>query len=248
MKLPAIFLALAVLPAFPAAAQVVSVRSVNIEEGGDEDGPGWQTRAVLAVPPETGRILSFDSKKSTVEEVTDAATGQPVKVKTKLMAPGSARNLVENGDFGIHFTVTAPPETSNAWLKIKGTLVFKTVAEMRKQKVAFKLADGTTFKVGEFFLTVKDVGKRGDSVGFTLAREDGSFAPISDIQFSDDQGVPILVNRTGSGTSTRNNQIISERRIYRCPEDLEELHAEFEIVLREGAAEVPFDVSVPVNP
>lgn len=249
MNLRLIFMALGLLAASPVGAQVVSTQRLSLENADDEDGPGWQTVAVLSVPSQVaGQILSFDVKKSSVDEVTDAVTGQPVKVKTKFMSQSPMRTSREDGDFGVHLTVTAPPEVPSTWLKIKGTLFFNTVVETKSHKVVIKLVDGTTVKAGDHLLTVKDVRKWGDSMGFTLTREDGSFASIYDIRFADGEGNPVLVNRSGGGSSSRDGKIISESRSFRCPVGHEDLHAEFELVAREDSKEVPFDTSVPVNP
>ena len=244
-----IVMAIGLLASLPISAQVVSTQRLSLENADDEDGPGWQTVAVLSVPSEAaGQIISFDAKKSAVDEVTDASTGQPVKVKTKFMSQSPMRSSREDVDFGVHLTVTAPPEVPSAWLKIKGTLVFNTVVETKKHKVVIKLVDGTSFKAGDHLLTVKDVREWGDSMGFSLTREDGSFSAVYDIRFSDADGNAVLVNRSGGGSSSRDGKIISESRSFRCPSGHEELHAEFEMVAREDSKEVPFDTSVPVNP
>ena len=247
MKSWLLLLALGLSAALPVGAQVVTAKQISLAH--DDEGPGWRTSVTLAVPAAVaGKVLSFDTKKSTFDEVTDTGSGQPVKVNSQFMEQRISGNSREGEEFTVNLTVKAPPEAPCAWLKLKGTLVFNTVLETKKHKAVIKLVDGTSFKAGGILLVVKDVRDGGESTGFTLAREDGSFSPFYDIRFTDGEGNLMEVSRSGGGSSSRNNKIISESRSYRAPAGLDDLHAEFEMVEREGNTEVPFDIMVPVNP
>lgn len=249
MKIRVFLLALALLPACPAGAQVVSIKSLFMNPSDGEDGQGWETMVTLAVPEEPGcRLISFNGKRSSVLEATDSVTGQPVKVIARFIdqatIAGSRRETAAN----VSLSITAPAQNARAWIKLKGTLVFKNAVETKNHKVLIKLTDGYTFKAGDFPLAVKDTRTGGDKTNFKLHREDGSFESIYEIRFTDGEGNPVRVDRRGGSSSMRNQKIIDESRIFGCPSECSELNAEFEIVERTETKEVPFDIVVPVNP
>ncbi|MFM7183015.1 MAG: hypothetical protein ACKO2G_16345 [Verrucomicrobiales bacterium] len=249
MSLRAFLFSLPLLAVFPVGAQVVTVKHLDIAASADADGPGWQTSVRLSVPAGmVERVTLFDDKKSTALEVTDSVSGQPVKVKTAFVEHRFMAGTMDDKDVNVNLTVTAPPEVPRSWLQVKGTLVFKSVVETKKHKPEIKLVDGTTFKAGDILLTVKDFREDGNSISFSLEREDGSLSPIYDLRFADAEGNPVQVDRRGGGSSSRNGKIISESWRLGCPAGLETLHAEFEMVGKEEDKEVPFDIVVPVNP
>lgn len=250
MRIAPLLLCCALAVTKPLFAQRAELERVAVAKHGEgmEGMSDWQTRLTLRLQPEgEGSVKNVAVKQSSVTEATNHATGQPVEVSADFSEYHSETG--EGGSITTDVGITTRKEIQRMWLKVTGVVALDTIVETEKHKARIPFKEGSSLKVGDLKLVVKNLKVREDSNLrlFTLECA-GPMEAIADIHFTDTDGKPVETSRSGSSRTTTGGQVTEESWTFSCPGSYEELEAEFEFVKRMETKEIPFDVVIPVNP
>lgn len=206
---------------------------------------GTKVQASFLVQAEEGKsLVDIKEKKCKITEITDAASGQPVKVKVEF---GSFPRTSKDGKMAVHSLEFSAPEGQAAGrLKVSGTLAVVTAAGVKTEKPeSLMLVDAAKVQAGELKLAIDDLKTEGGKTSFDL-KSSKPMAGIKDIRFYKPDGTEVKGNRNGTSTMSGFGTF-SESWSIQMEEEVKELRFEFDMHENMTEAEVPFDFNLPAG-
>lgn len=250
-----LFLSATLCGAWSVAAQPVKLISVEMRSAvpkaaeeiafGQFPDNGTKVEVGFLIPAAEGKsLVDIKEKACKITETTDAASGQPVKLKVEF---GSFPRVSKDGTLAYHsLEFEAPAEPAAGRLKLSGTLALVTATGVKTEKQEnLVLVDAAKVQAGALKLTIDDLKTGGGKTSFDL-KSSKPMSAIKTIRFYKPDGTEVKGDRNGSSTMSGFGTY-SESWSFHLEEEVKELSFEFDIHQNITETEVPFDFNVPAG-